>query len=107
MLTNTNTWCIRAMKAIEAKIKHALENKGIKCQSVYRMPDLEDTRLVIAFNSKDNRRLSIRKIENALASLNVGEFKMPREFQRLSSAFLHLEITLGARTEESVLPASM
>ena len=95
------------MKAIEAKIKNALENKGIKCQSVYRMPDLEDTRLVIAFNSKDNRRLSIRKIENALASLNVGEFKMPREFQRLSSAFLHLEITLGARTEKSVLPASM
>ena len=95
------------MKAIEAKIKNALENKGIKCQSVYRMPHLEDTRLVIAFNSKDNRRLSIRKIENALASLNVGEFRMPREFQRLSSAFLHLEITLGARTEKSVLPASM
>ena len=95
------------MKAIEAKIKHALENKGIKCQSVYRMPDLEDTRLVIAFNSKDNRRLSIRKIENALASLNVGEFKIPREFQRLSSAFLHLEITLGARTKKPVLPASM
>jgi hypothetical protein len=95
------------MKAIEAKIKHALENKGIKCQSVYRMPDLEDTRVVVAFNSKDNRRLSIRKIENALASLNVGEFKLPREFQRLSSAFLHLEITFGARTEKSVLPASM
>ncbi|OLS29887.1 MAG: hypothetical protein ThorAB25_13450 [Candidatus Thorarchaeota archaeon AB_25] len=95
------------MKAIEAKIKHALENKGIKCQSVYRMPDLEDTRVVIAFNSKDNRRLSIRKIENALASLNVGEFKIPREFQRLSSAFLHLEITLGARTKKPVLPASM
>ena len=95
------------MKAIEAKIKHALENKGIKCQSIYRMPDLEDTRVVIAFNSKDNRKLSIRKIENALASLNVGEFKMPREFQRLSSAFLHLEITLGTRTEKSVLPASM
>lgn len=95
------------MKAIEAKIKHALENKGIKCQSVYKMPDLEDTRVVIAFNSKDNRRLSIRKIENALASVNVGEFKISREFQRLSSAFLHLEITLGARTEKSVLPVSM
>ena len=107
MLTNTNTWCIRAMKAIEAKIKHALENKGIKCQSVYRMPDLEDTRVVIAFNSKDNRRLSIRKIENALASVNGGEIKIPREFQRLSSAFLHLEITLGAKTEKRVLPASM
>ena len=95
------------MKAIEAKIKHALENKGIKCQSVYRMPDLEDIRVLIAFNSKDNRRLSIRKIENALASLNVGEFKIPKNFQRLSSAFLHLEISLGARTEKPVLPASM
>jgi hypothetical protein len=95
------------MKAIEAKIKHALENKGIKCQSVYRMPDLEDIRVVVAFNSKDNNRLSIRKIESALASQNIGEFKLPREFQRLSSTFLHLEITLGTRTEKSILPASM
>ncbi len=95
------------MKAIEAKIKHALENKGIKCQSVYKMPDPDDTRVLIAFNSKDNRNLSIRKIENALASVKVGEFKMPSEFQRLSSAFLHLEITLGARHEKTTLPASM
>jgi thiamine kinase-like enzyme len=95
------------MKAIESKIKHALENKGIKCQSVYKMPGPDDTRVLIAFNSKDNRRLSIRKIENALASLNVGEFKIPREFQRLSSAFLHLEISLGTRTEKPVFPASM
>ncbi len=95
------------MKAIESKIKHALANKGIKCQSVYKMPDLEDTRVLIAFNSRDNRRLSIRKIQNALASLEIGEFKVPREFQRLSSAVLHLEITLGARTEKTVLPASM
>ena len=95
------------MKALEAKIKNALENKGIRCQSVYKMPDPDDTRVLIAFNSKDSRRLSIRKIENALASLNVGEFKVPRDFQRLSSAFLHLEITLGARTEKQVLPASM
>ncbi|MFX1579120.1 MAG: hypothetical protein ACFFBJ_05690 [Promethearchaeota archaeon] len=95
------------MKALEAKIKNALENKGIRCQSVYRMPDPDDTRVLIAFNSKDSGRLSIRKIENALASLNVGEFKVPRDFQRLSSAFLHLEVTLGARTEKQVLPASM
>jgi thiamine kinase-like enzyme len=95
------------MKAIEAKIKHALENKGIKCQSVYKMPDPEDTRVLIAFNSKDNRNLSIRKVENALASVKVGEFKMPSEFQRLSSAFLHLEITLGTRNEKTIFPASM
>jgi hypothetical protein len=92
------------MKHIEAKIKHALENKGIKCQSVFTMQDPEDTRVLLGFNSQDNRRLSIRKIENALESLDVGEFKIPREFQRLSSAFLHLEVTLGARTETSITP---
>jgi len=95
------------MKALEAKIKHALANKGIKCQSVYRMPDLDDTRVLIAFNSSDSRRLTIRKVENALTTLGMGEVKVPREFQRLSSAFLHLEITFGARTEKPVVAASM
>jgi thiamine kinase-like enzyme len=94
------------MKQIEAKIKHALENKGIKCQSVFAMLDPEDTRLLLSFNSKDNRRLSIRKIENALATLNVGDFKVPREFQRLSSTFLHLEVILGAKTEKSITPGA-
>lgn len=92
------------MKRIEAKIKHVLENKGIKCQSIFAMPDPEDTRILLAFNSKDNRKLSTKKIETALESLNIGEFKIPREFQRLSSAFLHLEIILGARTETSITP---
>ncbi len=95
------------MKALEVKIKHALENKGIKCQSVYKMPDPDDTRVLIAFNSKDNKNLSIRKIENILSALNVGKFKVPSEFQRLSSAFLHLEVTLGARTEKPIISASM
>lgn len=94
------------MKQIEAKIKHALENKGIKCQSVFALSDPDDTRVLLAFNSKDNRKLSIRKIENALVSLNVGDFKIPREFQRLSSAFLHLEVTLGARTETPITPGA-
>ncbi len=94
------------MKQIEAKIKNALENKGIKCQSVFALSDPDDTRVLLAFNSKDNRRLSIRKIENALTSLNVGDFKIPREFQRLSSAFLHLEVTLGARTETPITPGA-
>ena len=94
------------MKCIEAKIKHALENKGIKCQSVFALSDPDDTRVLLAFNSKDNRKLSIRKIENALVSLNVGNFKIPREFLRLSSAFLHLEVTLGARTETPITPGA-
>jgi len=88
------------MKHIEAKMKHALKNKGIKCQSIFTMRDPDDTRVLLAFNSQDNRKLSVRKIENALS--DVGEFKVPREFQRLSSAFLHLEIKLGARTESPI-----
>jgi thiamine kinase-like enzyme len=79
------------MKAVEAKIKHALENKGIKCQSVYKMPDPEDTRVLVAFNSKDNRNLSIRKIENALASLNPGEFKIPRN-RKAHNSCIHVRI---------------
>ncbi len=94
------------MKHIEAKIKHALENKGIKCQSIFSMRDPDDARFLLAFNSQDNRKLSVRKIENALASLDVGEFKIPREFQRLSSAFLHLELKLGARTETPLTPGA-
>ena len=94
------------MKHIEAKIKHALENRGIKCQSVFAMEGLENTRVLLAFNSQDNRKLSIRKIENALASITEGEFKIPREFQRLSSAFLHLEVSLGARTETPITPGA-
>lgn len=94
------------MKQIEAIIKHALENKGIKCQSVFALSDPDDTRVLLAFNSKDNRRLSIRKIENALVSLNVGDFKVPREFQRLSSAFLHLEVILGTKTEKPITPGA-
>ncbi|MHA1613267.1 MAG: hypothetical protein ACTSYJ_00305 [Candidatus Thorarchaeota archaeon] len=94
------------MKQIEAKIKYALENKGIKCQSVFALSDPDDIRVLLAFNSKDNRKLSIRKIENALVSLNVGDFKVPREFQRLSSAFLHLEVILGARTETPITPGA-
>ena len=94
------------MKSIEAKIKHALENKGIKCQSIFSMKNPDDTRVLLAFNSQNNRKLSVRKIENALASLDVGEVIVPREFQRLSSAFLHLEITLGARTEKPITPGA-
>jgi hypothetical protein len=94
------------MNRIEVKIKHALENKGIKCQSIYTMRDPDDTRVLLAFNSEDNRKLSVRKIERALENLDVGEFKVPKEFKRLSSAFLHLEVILGARTETLITPGA-
>ena len=90
------------MKRIEATIRSGLENKGIRCQSVYQMPDPEDVRVLLSFNSKDISKVSPTRIERALNSLGVGDFSVPREFQRLSAAFLHLEVTLGARTEKSV-----
>ena len=95
------------MRAIEAKIRRALEDKGIKCQSVYKMPDPDDVRVLLAFNSRDNRRISTNRVEKILNTMGVGDFKVPRDFQRLSSAFLHLEVTLGARTEEEIQPTAM
>ena len=94
------------MKQIEAKIRQALENKGIKCQSIFTMEHPDDTRVLLAFKSEKNNKLSTKKIENALASLDVGKVTVPREFQRLSSAFLHLEVVLGARTERPITPGA-
>ncbi|MDH4213939.1 MAG: hypothetical protein OEV85_08460 [Candidatus Thorarchaeota archaeon] len=95
------------MKELEAKIKQVLSNNGIKCSSVYKMPDPEETRILLAFNSKDNRRLTTTKIDRALNTTGIGAFKVPKDFQRLSSAFLHLEIILGARMERPVTPEAM
>ena len=88
------------MDRLEAKIKHGLEDKGIPCQSVYRIPDPDDPRVLIAFSSNGNHKLTPMKIERVLNSLGVGEFQAPRAFQRLSAAFLHLEVAMGSRTEK-------
>jgi hypothetical protein len=92
------------MQPIENKIKTGLKEKGVKCQSVYKLPDLEQLRVLLAFNSQENQNLSVQKIRRVLNSLGMGEFKVPKEFQRLSASFLHLEVSLGARTEQSVSP---
>lgn len=92
------------MKAIETKIKHGLADKGIKCQSVYRIPDPDDPRLLLSFSSQDSQKITTIRIQRALNSLGVGEFNVPKEFQRLSAAFLHLEVSMGARTEKKVAP---
>jgi hypothetical protein len=90
------------MEAIEAKIKHGLEDQGIKCQSVYRIPDPDDPRVLLSFSSQNTRRITTARVQRALNSIGVGEFTVPKEFQRLSAAFLHLEVSLGARTEKPV-----
>lgn len=95
-------WCTNTMRRIEAKIRSGLEEKGIRCQSVYQMPDPDDVRVLLAFNSKDSKQLSPKRIERVLNSLGVGDFSVPQDFQRLSAAFLHLEVKLGARTERRV-----
>ncbi|MHA1904832.1 MAG: hypothetical protein ACXADL_07335 [Candidatus Thorarchaeota archaeon] len=89
------------MGALETKIRSGLENKGIKCQTVYKMANLDEKRVLLAFNSQKNPKLSTRKIERVLNDLGIGEVKVPKEFSRLSSAFLHLEVVFGARTEKA------
>ena len=92
------------MQSIESKIKTGLKEKGVRCQSVYKLPDLDQLRVLLAFNSQDNQKLSIQKVKRVLNSLGMGEFKVPTNFQRLSASFLHLEVSLGARTEQAVSP---
>lgn len=92
------------MNELETKIRQALSSSGIKCSSVYKIPDQEETRILLAFNSKDNGRLTTAKVDRALNTTGIGEFKVPNDFQRLSSTFLHLEVTFGARTERSATP---
>ncbi len=92
------------MLSLETKIKSGLQEKGVRCQSVYRMPDLDQLRVLLSFNSQDSQKLTIQKVKRILNSLGMGEFKVPNEFQRLSASFLHLEVSLGARTERSLSP---
>ena len=87
------------MGAIETRIKDILATKGIECQSVYKIPDPETKRVLLAFNSQKNPRLTIKKIERILNETGTTEFKAAKDFQRLSATFLHLEVTFGARTE--------
>lgn len=90
------------MKQIEVMIRENLNARGIKCQSVYRMPDPDETRVLIAFDSQKNPRLTTKKIERALNEMGTGTFEVPNEFQRLSAAFLHLEVRMGSRTEQKI-----
>ena len=94
------------MVRLEQRIKMALRSMGIECQSVYKMPDLEESRILLSFKSNGSKRLTTRKIEKVLNSLGVGQFEVPKQFQRLSAAFLHLEVELGARMESSIIPSA-
>ncbi len=87
------------MSSVENRVKSGLRANGIPCQTVYRLPDEEDPRLVIAFPARESGRLTTSKVERALNSLGVGDFQVQSEFTRLSAAFLHLEVLLGSRTE--------
>ena len=90
------------MRGIEAKIKQRLMERGIKCQSVYRMPDPDELRVLIAFNSQKNPRLTTRKIERVLNEMGSEHFSVPKDFQRLSATFLHLEVKMGAQKEQEI-----
>ncbi|MBD3159718.1 MAG: hypothetical protein GF309_13120 [Candidatus Lokiarchaeota archaeon] len=91
------------MADIERKIRRALEKNGIRCQSVYKLPDADNSeRVLIAFDSKNNGKLSTKNVRSALNSMGLGRFSVPRDFQHLSAAFVHLEVELGARTDPEI-----
>ena len=83
-------------------IRENLNARGIRCQSVYQMPDPDEIRVLISFNSQKNPRLTTKKIARVLNEMGTGTFDVPNEFQRLSAAFLHLEVRMGARTEQKI-----
>ena len=91
------------MAALETRIKYSLRDKGIPCHTVYRMPDPDEQRVLIAFKSNGGRRLTTTRVERILNTLNLGEFKVAGDFQRLSASFLHLEVKLGAKTESPII----
>jgi hypothetical protein len=90
------------MSSMENRVKSGLREHGITCYSVYRMPGDEEGKLLMAFPTRENSRLTTSKVEHALNSLGVGQFSVQSEFSRLSAAFLHLEAVLGSRTEPTV-----
>ena len=94
------------MVRLEQRIKMALRSMGIECQSVYKMPDIEENRILLSFKSNGSKRITTRKVKKILNSLGVGQFEVPNKFQRLSAAFLHLEVELGARIESSIIPSA-
>ena len=90
------------MNHIEAMIKENLKARGIKCHSVYRMPDPDELRVLLAFESQKNPRLTTGKIKRVLNEMGTGDFDVPNEFLRLSAAFLHLEVKMGIRNDSKV-----
>lgn len=90
------------MRKIESLIRRRLKERGFDCHSVFTIPDEDEPRIMIAFSSKSKRRLTENKVETVLNSLGIGRFRTTGKFHRLSSAFIHLEVMMGARTEPDV-----
>ncbi|UCE10525.1 MAG: hypothetical protein JSW61_00945 [Candidatus Thorarchaeota archaeon] len=94
------------MRALEAKIREGLRIAGIDCQSVYQIPNEDAPRVLLAFGSS-SKHLTPRRVKKVLDSLGIGQFNVPNEFQRLSAAFLHLEVVMGAKTEQTVVSSAL
>ncbi|NWF95402.1 MAG: hypothetical protein HXY34_04615 [Candidatus Thorarchaeota archaeon] len=92
------------MNPIETRIKHGLREMGIACHTVYKMPDVDEQRILISFASGSSSTLTASKVEKALNSLGLGEFKLAEDFRRLSAAFLHLEVTMCGKTQPEMPP---
>ncbi len=92
------------MRQLESQIKTELKRRGIACHTVFSLPDPDDPKLVIAFSATESQRLTPSRVERVLNSLGIADFKAQERFHRLSSAFLHLEVRLGARSKAEVSP---
>ena len=66
------------------------------------MPDPDEFRVLIAFNSQKNPRLTTQKVERVLNEMGPNQFSVPKDFQRLSATFLHLEVKIGDRKEQEI-----
>ncbi|MFO7835117.1 MAG: hypothetical protein R6V83_00535 [Candidatus Thorarchaeota archaeon] len=83
---------------LEEKVRMTLEAQGIRCRSVYKLPDTDDgERFLLAFDSRGNEKLSTQEILHILQGINTSPVSITHDFKRLSSLFLHLEVAFTAQ----------
>lgn len=87
---------LSADATLEEKVRMTLEAHGIRCRSVYKLPDtVDEQRILLAFDSRGNEKLSTQEILHALQEISTNPMRNNPAFQRLSSKFLHLEVAFA------------
>ncbi|MEM4734221.1 MAG: hypothetical protein QXS20_00725 [Candidatus Thorarchaeota archaeon] len=80
-------------------VKMGLRERGIICHSAYVIHEESGSIILLSFPAKEGNSLTPARVERALNALGLGEFSVHSDFARLSAAFLHLEVSMGSRTE--------